>query len=171
MKENPRADICDSDVSIQSICFCNPITAGITTAIAGWFGMNLVSGIEDSPTAFMAVTALSSASACCIGVYFSRLVSGSAIQQRAQERIEMIRTMTHALSDMTALDFTVAKIINSGRKMDRDEFKKELSEARHSQQVSDAEVDLLFKVLNSHEDDYLDHDDFADDTDSAASKR
>jgi hypothetical protein len=114
------------------------LDTGITTAIAGWFGMNLVSGMEESQTAFSTVIVLSSISAGCIGVYFSRLVSGSAIQRRAQERIEKIRTMTQALSDMTALDHCVAKIIKSGKKMDREEFKRELGKARHSQQVTDA---------------------------------
>ncbi len=141
--------------------------SGITTAVAGWFGMNLVSGLEESHSAFVTVTVLPSVSAVCIALYFSRLLSGSAIQRRAEKRIEKIQTMTRALSDMTALDHTVKMIVAHGRRMDREEFKKELSLARHSQQVSDAEVDLLFNILNSHADDFLDHADFADQDDHA----
>jgi hypothetical protein len=124
--------------------------------------MNLVNGFEASPTAFAFVTGFSAMSAFGVALYFARRVSGRAIQQRAQERIEKIRTMTHALSDMTALDHTVKKIMMSGQRMSRQDFKKELSLARHSQHISDAEVDLLFKVLNSHDDGFLDHIDFAD---------
>jgi hypothetical protein len=133
--------------------------------------MNLVSGLEASQSAFLAVTAFSSISAFCVAVYFSRLVSGSTIQRRARERIEIIRTMTHALSDMTALDHVVKKIMMSGQRMNREDFKKELSMARHSQHVSEAEVDLLFKVLNSQEDAFLDQVDFADYSDEKNSPR
>lgn len=124
--------------------------------------MNLVNGLESSPIAFACVTAVSSISAFGVAMYFTRRVSGRAIQQRATERIEKIRTMTHALSDMTALDHTVKKIMTSGQRMTREDFKQELQLARHSQHISDAEVDLLFKVLNSQDDGYLDHIDFAD---------
>jgi hypothetical protein len=151
--------------------FLHNIDIGITTAVAGWFGMNLVSGLEASQSAFLTVTALSSVSAFFVAVYFSRLVSGSAIQRRAHERIEKIRTMTLALSEMTALDHTVKKIMMSGQRMNREDFKKELSSARHSQHVSDAEVDLLFKVLNSQEDDYLDQVDFTDHSDEKSASR
>ncbi|KAG7374092.1 hypothetical protein IV203_013187 [Nitzschia inconspicua] len=138
------------------------VSVGTTTAMAGWFGMNLVNGLESSPTAFAFVTAFSSVSAFCVALYFSRRVSGRAIQQRAKERIDKIRTMTHALSDMTALDHTVKKIVMSGQRMNREEFKRELCLARHSRHISEAEVDLLFEVLNSQDDGFLDHDDFSD---------
>jgi magnesium transporter len=138
------------------------VATGITTSMAGFFGMNLVSGLEGSQSAFLAVCGLSSLSAVCVGYYFYRLVSGHVIQQRAEERMLKIQTMNSALSDMNALDYTVKKIIMSGKRMNRDEFKNELKMARHSQQVSDDEVDLLFNVLNTHDDDYLDYEDFGE---------
>jgi hypothetical protein len=133
---------------------------GITTAMTGTFGMNLVSGLEGSHSAFIFVSGLSAMTALGMASYFRRLVSGKVIQRRAEMRIERIQTMTNALSDLTALDYTVKKIMSSGRRLDRDEFKKELRMARISRKVTDAEVDLLFNALNTNDDGFLDHTDF-----------
>ena len=134
---------------------------GITTALTGSFGMNLVNGFEDSNTAFIAVAAGSAISALSVAHYFRKMVSGAAIQKRAEQRIDEIQTMYNALSDMSALDCAVKEMMK-GKRMCREEFKNQLATARHSKTCSDKEIDLLFNVLNTHEDDFLDEKDFAD---------
>ncbi|OEU20653.1 hypothetical protein FRACYDRAFT_180192 [Fragilariopsis cylindrus CCMP1102] len=134
---------------------------GITTALTGSFGMNMVNGFEDSNTAFIAVAAGSAISALSVAHYFRKMVSGAAIQKRAEQRIDEIQTMYNALSDMSALDCAVKEMMK-GKRMCREEFKNQLATARHSKTCSDKEIDLLFNVLNTHEDDFLDEKDFAD---------
>jgi len=132
----------------------------VTTALSGTFGMNLVHGFEESHTAFLVVSASSALAALSVTSFFRRMLSGNVIQQRAEQRIGEIRTMSNALSDMSALDYTVKQMIR-GKCMNKDEFKKQLTKARHSKKCTDEEIDLLFDVLNTHKDDVLSGQDFA----------
>ncbi len=134
---------------------------GVTTAVTGTFGMNLTSGWENSTLAFMMVSAGSALGALCVANYFRSRVSGKAIQRRAEQRIDEIKTLSSALSDMTAVDYTVKKMMK-GKRMSRAEFKEQLNMARYDQACSDKEIDLLFKILDTHKDDFLDYIDFAE---------
>ena len=134
---------------------------GVTTALTGTFGMNMINGLEESATAFGMVSGGSAAMALGVGYYFRRMVSGRVIQKRAEQRIDEIKTMSDALSDMTALDYTVKKMIR-GTTMSREEFKNQLIIARQSKQCTDKEIDLLFDVLNTQRDDVLGKEDFVD---------
>jgi EF-hand domain pair len=138
------------------------VATGITTAVTGTFGMNLISGFEGTHGAFVVVSAGSALGALVVANYFRSRVSGKAIQVRAEQRIEEIQTLTRALSDMTALDFTVKKMMR-GKRMSRHEFKHQLNMARNGQECSDKEIDLLFKVLDTQKDNFLDSEDFLDD--------
>lgn len=133
--------------------FAAPQTPNSTT------GMNLISGLEESAAAFFIVTGGSVFTAFLMGWSLHHVVSGKAVQKRAAARIEEINILSSALQDITALDYTI-KMIEEGTKMDREEFKHQLAMARHSQFISDEEVDLLFDVLNSNNDDFLKNDDF-----------
>jgi len=133
----------------------------ITTAFSGTFGMNLLHGYEESPTAFLVVSATSVMAAATVAYYFRRRVSRNVIQQRAKQRIGEIRTMSNALSDMSALDFTVKKLMR-GKSMDKDQFREQLTKARNSKKCTNGEIDLLFNILNTQKNDVLDKDDFAD---------
>ena len=142
---------------------------GVATAIAGAFGMNMINGFEESSTAFAIVSAGSAATALGVGHYFRRMVSGQVIQKRAEQRINEIRTMSNALSDMSALDYTVKKMMR-GTRFSREEFKDQLMVARQSKNVTDKEIDLLFNVLNTHRDDVLGKEDFSKPRDAQAMK-
>jgi len=131
----------------------------VTTAISGAFGMNLIHGLEESSTAFATAISTSTAIALSVAYYFRRMVSGHVIQQRAEQRICEIQTMSNALSDMTALDYTVKKMMR-GEIMGREEFKQQLDTARQSKICTDKEIDLLFNVLNQNEDEVLGKEDF-----------
>ncbi len=142
---------------------------GVTTALTGTFGMNMINGLEESATAFGIVSGCSAMTALGVGYYFRRMVSGKVIQKRAEQRIDEIRTMSDALSDMTALDYTVKKMIR-GTTMSREEFKEQLTIARQSKQCSKKEIDLLFDVLNTQRDDVLGKDDFLDKEETKGTK-
>ena len=139
------------------------VSTGMMTTIAGLFGMNLVSGLEEAPMAFAAVTAGSTLTAVLVaGLYFNFL-SGKRMQERAQQRLAEIETLTSALSDMGALDYTAKKMMEGRLRMNQEQFKRNLVKARNSHEATDAEVELLFKALDTHKDNELSHEDFPTD--------
>jgi len=144
---------------------------GVTTALTGTFGMNMINGLENSASAFMVVSASSACIALGVARYFSKRISGATIQERAEQRMDEIQTMANALSDMTALDYTVKKMLKDDNvSMGKQEFQQQLQRARRSKQCTNKEAELLFNVLNTHKDDVLGKDDFRDDKDDVLSK-
>ena len=134
---------------------------GVTTAITGTFGMNMINGLEESSTAFALVGASSAVTALSVGQYFRKKISGNAIQQRAEQRIDGIKTITNALSDMTALDI-IFKTMLKGESMTKEEFRQQLALTRRSKVCTEKEADMLFNVLTTNEDDVLGKEDFYD---------
>jgi hypothetical protein len=137
------------------------VSVGFATAIAGFFGMNIVSGLEASPNAFGYVVAASGATSALVSAVAMNYLSGKAMQQRAQTRLEEIETLTGALSDMCALDYTVKRILKDGARMDREEFKKHLTRSRQTRTATDHEVDFLFGVLDTVKDGHVSSADFS----------
>lgn len=136
------------------------VSLGIMTTVAGLFGMNLVSGVEESVLAFGAVTCSSTVMALLVGGYLRRFISGSAMQKRAAERLAENETLTNALSDTAALDYVVKKMMRGNVSLSKEDFADALLQARVSQEVSEEEIDLLFEVLDTHKDDRLSPKDF-----------
>lgn len=77
------------------------------TTVAGFFGMNLVSGLEEAQFAFPIVVALSSFTGGALALYALNYLSGRTMRKRAESRLQEIETLNAALSDMSALDYTV----------------------------------------------------------------
>lgn len=150
------------------------MSTGILTAATGMFGMNLVSGLEEAVGTFYIVAALSISTGILTGAACFQFMSGTRMHKEAAERLVEIETISNALSDMSALDYTVKKMLTSSPsptegghgqgeyRMNKEEFRQRLTHARISQQVSDEEIDLLFNALDCHKDEYLTKDDFDD---------
>ena len=136
------------------------LSLGIGTTVAGFFGMNLISGLEDSPFAFNSVVLLTGVTGISVAAACSSYVSGKTMQHRATERLGEIETLTGALSDMSALDFTVKTMLDRGTPMSKEEFRMRLKQARLSRKVTEGEVDLLFDTMDIIKDGVLDKDDF-----------
>ena len=136
------------------------VSVGVATTIAGFFGMNLLSGLEESAMAFPVVVASTSATSAVVAAYCLNFLSGSAMQQRAAQRLEEIETLSNALSDMCALDYTVKSVMFDSQTFDKESFKKALIKSRHSGSATDKEVDLLFQALDSTKDGLLSSEDF-----------
>ena len=146
------------------------VSTGIATAIAGFFGMNLVSGLETSTVAFGSVVAVSAGTSGLIAAICMNYLSGRTMQQRATQRLFELETLTAALSDMSALDFTIKRMTDDKTKsVNRDQFKQELMKARRSGRATDEEVDLLFNVFDRVKDGQLSREDFIDEITSSAS--
>jgi len=131
------------------------VSTGLTTALTGLFGMNLISGLEESPVAFAVVAGGSATLAVIVaGVYFS-FIRGRLMQEQAEQSLAEIETFVDALSDMSALDYTVKKMMQGQGRMNKATFKERLLEARMSHHATDEEVDFLFEVLDAHKDNQL----------------
>jgi magnesium transporter len=147
------------------------VSTGIATAIAGFFGMNLQSGLEDSTVAFVSVVAVSGLCSAAVAALSFSYLSGRTMQRRAKKRLTELETLTNALTDMNALDFTIKHLVDGKESVDnnpdhhvinRDDFKKALIQARKSGKASDQEVDFLFAVFDRVKDGQLTRDDFVD---------
>lgn len=153
--------------------------------MSGFFGMNLVSGLEEAQYAFPIVIAVSTFTGAAIALFSLNYMSGRTMQRRAEHRIREIETLSSALSDMAALDYTVRFVlvphclleplphhccseqlktsVGKGMSVTKAEFQRRLRKARQSQYISDDEVHLLFQVFDKVKDGLLTLEEFSPD--------
>lgn len=136
------------------------LSLGLGTTVAGFFGMNLVSGFEESQTAFANVVLGSGLAGLLIASGSMNYLSGRTMQKRASERLDEIETLTGALSDMCAIDYTVKSTVEQGQILDKDTFRRILKKSRQDGHISNAEVDLLFDVFDRVKDGYIHLEEF-----------
>lgn len=136
------------------------LSIAFSTALAGFFGMNVVHGFEQSTTAFGTIVILSSTGSLLISIGCLNFLSGRTMRQRAQKRLQEIEILTSALSDMPALDHAFKTTIERGQSLDKSSFAALLRNARHSKKASTEELDLLFDVFDKIKDEKLTADDF-----------
>jgi hypothetical protein len=79
------------------------------SCVSSFFGMNLVSGLEEAQFAFPIVVALSSFTGGGMALYALNYLSGRTMRKRAESRLQEIEALNAALSDMGALDYTVRR--------------------------------------------------------------
>ena len=80
----------------------------VGTTMSGFFGMNLVSGLEEAQHAFPIVIAASACTGATMAFSALNYMSGRTMQRRAEQRLTEIETLNAALSDMSALEYTVS---------------------------------------------------------------
>jgi len=124
------------------------LSVGFGTATAGFFGMNLVTGYESVPGVFGNVILFSGVGGILLAGICLNHLSGSAMKRRAAQRQEEINTLTGALSDMSALDYTIKQSIEQGIRMDKETFRRKLERFRASKKTTDKEIDLIFDILD-----------------------
>lgn len=145
------------------------LSFGLGTTMAGFFGMNLINGFESSPHAFTTVIGLSGLGSLLIAATSLNYLSGKTMRVRASRRLDEIETLTNALSDMCALDYTIKSVLDGGRSLDKEEFRAVFRKARQTKKVSRGEVDLLFDVFDRVKDGQIQRNDF-ESSDSMRSK-
>jgi hypothetical protein len=141
-------------VSVTGLSF------GAATTVAGFFGMNLVTGLESVPYAFLYIVSGCSMLGTSIALGSLNYLSGHKMQLKAAQRMAEIETLTAALGDMCALDYTFKTVIEAGSPVTKNVFRQTLKRARQSKSVSDAEVDLLFEVFDHIKDGSIGDEDF-----------
>ena len=136
------------------------LSTGIGTAVAGFYGMNLINGLETEPMAFNYVVGVCGLAGAFVAGGCASFVSGKTMQKRAQTRLTEVETLTNALSDMSALDYTVKNMVDSNAQLTKEMFREQLKKARVSGNVSEGEVSLLFEVMDKQSDGILSDMDF-----------
>uniref|UniRef100_A0A7S2Y6K2 Magnesium transporter n=1 Tax=Entomoneis paludosa TaxID=265537 RepID=A0A7S2Y6K2_9STRA len=124
------------------------LSLAVGTTVAGFFGMNLISGLEDNAIAFYYVIASTTLCGGVVAMTSLNYISGSSMRKRAEQRLEEIETLGSALSDMCALEYTLKYTIQEKKRLRKEEFRDVLRNARRSSRITDAEVDLLFDVFD-----------------------
>lgn len=133
---------------------------GLSTAVAGFFGMNLVSGLEGSPTAFNFTLLCSTMSSLLVSLGCLNLLSGRTMRQQAVRRLNEMETLKSALSDIAVVDHILQSTVERGEALDKDRFARLLRNAKLTKQLGSQEVDLLFGVFDTVKDGQLSQFDF-----------
>lgn len=131
------------------------VSLALATTTSSFFGMNLLSGLEQVPGLFPLVVAGSCTTGAVVALSALHYMRGHTMQKRAAQRIQEIDTLNSALSDMSALDYTLKNSVGKGVSVSKAEFRRRLRKARQSRYVSDHEVDLLFDVFDKVKDGLL----------------
>ena len=137
------------------------LALGLGTAVAGFFGMNVINGFEESTVAFYYIIFGSSMGGLLVATGSLNYLSGKVMRQRAASRLEEIEALTGALSDLGALDYTLKSTLELGVSIDKKRFEEMLNKARGTKKATATEVDLLFQVFDRIKDGNISPDDFA----------
>lgn len=129
-------------ISIATLSLC------LGTTVAGFFGMNVVNGFEESTAAFAYIVGASTIAGAAVGAGSLNFLSGRTMQERANLRLREIETLHGALSDMCALDYAVKSTLEQGTQISKEDFRVKLRRARQSGEITNAELDLLFDVMD-----------------------
>jgi hypothetical protein len=137
------------------------VSLAVGTTVAGFFGMNLLSGMEDNAVAFYYVLSTTSLVGVVVAMTSLNYISGHTMKKRDEQRLNEIETLGAALSDMCALDYTLKHTVQRDKRLDKGEFRHVLSSARRSRQITDDEVDLLFEVFDRVKDGQIGSEDLS----------
>jgi len=134
--------------------------------LASVFGMNLTHGYEDHPTAFIDVLTIGgSSSVVAFGALFG--LYWRSVKKLARQRSKAYNSLRHVLRDIPLVE----DILSSGsEKLSRSELEKMLAErnrnmgmdniSEFSDENLNNEVDLIFSIMDTSKDGYLDHSEY-----------
>jgi len=130
------------------------------TAIAGFYGMNLINGLETSPTAFGTIILSALASGVLIGVGGLSYISGHSMKMKTLGTVKELEVIDGALSHLNAIDYAMKSIVNRKMPLDRNEFEQRITECQPSSIIKDEETDYLFNAFDVSRDGMIFEDDF-----------
>jgi len=135
------------------------ISLAFGTAVAGFFGMNVVNGLEEAEGVFEAVVVGSSVFGVGFLVACYSYVNGSIARKRTFEHLGQIEVMNRALGDMSALDYSLELMLNETEPLTKEKFREKIY-ASEPECIRDTEVDFLFDLLDYSGNHLIDQDDF-----------
>jgi len=133
-----------------------------STATAGYFGMNLTHGFEESPTAFWNVVGGTTFTGLLFVAGCAAYIHGTASNSRTMARLREIEVLDGVLSPtkMGALDYTMKILAEKKIAMNKIEFQDSMVDSKQFEIISEKEVDLLFGALDISKDGLLSTSDF-----------
>ena len=131
-------------------------------------GMNLISGLEASPTAFATAIFCSCIGSATVSLACLNLLSGRTMRTQAVLRLNEMETLTAALSDIAVVDHILQSTVERGHSLDKARFSTLLRRANGEREISAQEVDILFDVFDRVKDGNLNQYDFDEGSFAAA---
>ena len=135
------------------------ISMGFGTAVAGFFGMNVINGVENAEGIFNVIVA----SSCMIGIAFTgacySYIDGSRTKQRTIDNLQEIEVMNRALGDMPALDLSFELMLSDPKPITKEKFREKIVES-DPESIREEEIEFLFDILDYNDDDLIDEKDF-----------
>lgn len=135
------------------------IGIGTSTAVAGFYGMNLVSGLEESPTAFANVIFITTSIGMIIGAGCVSYISGPSMRKRTLDKVKELTLINNSLSRMNAIDYAMKYMVQKNQSLNKEEFTKRIREIQPSSRIDNEEIDLLFNAFDVTKDDIIYIDD------------
>lgn len=135
------------------------ISLAFGTTIAGFFGMNLVNGLENHPTAFQFVVVSSTILGAGIMGACLSYIGGSRTRADTAETMRQLEIVERALSNMPALDYSLNTMAFEGETINREAFRKHIY-ASDPTNMRDSEIEFLFGLLDVSKDNKIDKNDF-----------
>ncbi len=136
------------------------IGIGTSTAVAGFYGMNLISGLEESPTAFYNVILTTTTVGTFIGAVCFSYISGFSMKQTTMEGINKIALLDGALRHLNSIDYAMKHMVSKQQHIDKDELTKLILKNKPAEKIRNDEIEMLFDALDSTKDGMLYSDDF-----------
>lgn len=135
------------------------IGIGTSTAVAGFYGMNLISGLEESPTAFANVIFITTSIGMLIGAGCVSYISGPSMRKRTLDKVKELTLINNSLSRMNAIDYAMKYMVQKNQSLNKEEFTKKIREIQPSSRIDNEEIDLLFNAFDITKDDIIYIDD------------
>eukprot|EP00804_Cyclotella_cryptica_P014729 CCRYP_019946-RF/>CCRYP_019946-RF protein AED:0.39 eAED:0.39 QI:0/0.88/0.9/1/0.88/0.9/10/250/484 len=135
------------------------ISIGFGTAVAGFFGMNVINGLEEVEGVFSLVVF----SSCLFGGGFMgacfTYLEGTKTHTKTIQNLNQIEVLNRALSDMPALDHSFELMLKENGPLTKEKF-REMIFASEPDFIRDEEINYLFDLLDYSKNSVIDKDDF-----------
>ena len=140
------------------------VSLGWSTAVAGFFGINLVSGYETTPQLFETVVLVATLSSGVVATLCLAFLRGSpSRQQAAVRRMRETERLTRALRILSTMDQSMKLLLEESERagdggVSREQFRAMLLQEEETVSLDDA--DALFNIFDRIEDGSLTAKDF-----------
>eukprot|EP00252_Welwitschia_mirabilis_P003102 TRINITY_DN13180_c0_g1_i1.p1 TRINITY_DN13180_c0_g1~~TRINITY_DN13180_c0_g1_i1.p1 ORF type:complete len:297 (-),score=73.34 TRINITY_DN13180_c0_g1_i1:399-1205(-) len=113
---------------------------------AGFFGMNLLSGLENSPNAFYVITGAVSLASASVGLSLVVMFRRMLHTHHAKD----LAALQDLLQHIDHIDEIFQTLSSKGGMVSREEFKKYLRSHPSTGSMKEREIDLMFHIFDSN---------------------
>ncbi|GLJ30598.1 hypothetical protein SUGI_0605860 [Cryptomeria japonica] len=133
---------------IRTNLFISMASLSLTSATvpAGFFGMNLVSGLESAPSVFYIIVGATSASSIFVGLGLLFVFRKFLDNRRAQD----LAALQDLLSHIDDIDDIFQVLASKGAVVSQEDFKKFIRIHPSTKSMQEREIDLMFRMFDSN---------------------